>query len=50
MPELMVTGHTYAALSQNLVKKKPTDYGTKEPELVNVSHNYGIMSQKYSIY
>jgi hypothetical protein len=30
--------------------KTQTNYGTKEPELVNVSHNYGIVSQKYSIY
>jgi hypothetical protein len=26
-----------------------SNYGTKEPELVNASHNYGIVSQKYRI-
>jgi hypothetical protein len=34
----------------DLVKKNPTNYGKAEPELVNVCHNYGIVSQKYSIY
>jgi hypothetical protein len=37
-------------LSHNLILKNPTNYGTKEPELVNGCHNYGIVSQKYSIY
>jgi hypothetical protein len=45
-----MTWHTYATLFQNLVLKKPTNYGIEEPELVIVSHNYGIVSQKYSIY
>jgi hypothetical protein len=45
-----MTGHTYATLPQNLVQNPPTNYGTKEPELVYVSHNHGIVSQKYSIY
>jgi hypothetical protein len=45
-----MTWHTYATLSQNLVQNPPTHYGIEEPELVIVSHNYGIVSQKYGIY